>query len=166
MATANGRHATDILARGIELAKAEAADATPDANPYDAFPSEMAAAWDAEAPAELWGDDCDDDVWMTGPEPFDPTPADEAAFAPAERMTLAELVDRQADQYRAWANPVGEMLAQAMDRLALQIRLTAATTPAELEARVDELDAAQRETWEAIGFEQGRSSCPCQREIR
>ena len=82
----------------------------------------------------------------------------------SERLTLAELVDRQAAFYRGWNNGAGEMIARAMDELALKIRLTDATTPDEFEARVEILDRDVREQWEAIGFEQGKAACPCHRQ--
>jgi hypothetical protein len=53
------------------------------------------------------------------------------------------------------------MIARCLDELALKIRMTDATTPAEFEARIEVLDADARASWEAIGFEQGKASCPC-----
>lgn len=75
------------------------------------------------------------------------------------RLTLAELVDAQAEFYESWANPCGNMLANAMRELALKVRLTDASTPDEFEARKDALDAEIREQYEAIGWEQGRREC-------
>jgi hypothetical protein len=76
-------------------------------------------------------------------------------------LTLAELVDRQAAFFRAWPLEAGEMIARAMDELALRVRLVDAATPSEYEARADVLDRESRSQWEAIGFEQGKASCPC-----
>lgn len=108
-------------------------------------------------------------------EPFEPSERDrvecaemfsqmeaEAYLNRADRLTLAELVDHQESFYRAWANDCGNMLADAMVALALRIRMTESTTPAELEARSDALDLAARETWEAIGFDSARRECQCE----
>jgi hypothetical protein len=73
----------------------------------------------------------------------------------SERLTLAELADHQADFYRGWGNPCGEMFARAMVELALKIRMTDATTPADFEARVEILDRDVRDQWEAIGYQEG-----------
>jgi hypothetical protein len=143
-----------ILERGQELAKIEAD-----------------ASWD---PTEL---DPDGQPWAGEPEPtlaFEPIPEDDTDYREwqsesaarehldaGERLTLAELVDRQTDFYWSWGNPAGEMLARAMDELALKVRMTDATTPAEFAARADELEDANRETWEAVGYDAGRESCRC-----
>lgn len=42
-------------------------------------------------------------------------------------LGLAELVDLQVDFYRGWGNPAGEMLARAMEELALKIHMTEST---------------------------------------
>jgi SRSO17 transposase len=73
-------------------------------------------------------------------------------------LTLAELVDLQAAFYRSWPIAAGEMIARAMEELALKVRMTDATTPAEFEARVEALDADARAQWEAIGYEEGRAA--------
>jgi hypothetical protein len=119
----------------------------------DAFPPDQVDPGDVESPPELWPDECDDHVWNLGPDP-----ADEPA---PPTLSLAELVDRQADAYRAWPLDAGQMIARALDELALRVRLTDASTPAEFAARVEVLDRDIREQWEAIGFEQGKASCPC-----
>ena len=53
------------------------------------------------------------------------------------------------------------MLARAMDALALKIRMTDSTTPAEFEDREETLDLATRMDWETIGFERARAACRC-----
>lgn len=68
-------------------------------------------------------------------------------------LGLSELIDRQTEFYRGWGNPAGEMIARAMEELALKIRMTESTTPAEFESRVEVLDAEVREGWERIGRE-------------
>ena len=47
--------------------------------------------------------------------------------------------------------------------MALKIRMVDATTPNEYRTRVSILDRDVRDQYEAIGFEAGRSSCPCRR---
>jgi hypothetical protein len=121
----------------------------------------------------------DGQPWAGEPEPapaFEPTPEDETDYRDwsgeadarqhldhSERLTLAELTDRQIDFYRSWGNSTGTMFAEALERLAMQIRMTGATTPSELAARADFLDLAARENWMAIGHEEGRREaldCP------
>jgi hypothetical protein len=53
------------------------------------------------------------------------------------------------------------MFARAMDELALRVRLTDASTPAEFEARAEVLDADARAGREAIEYEEGKAACPC-----
>jgi len=52
------------------------------------------------------------------------------------------------------------MIAETLDRLAMQIRLTEATNPAEFEAQVEVLEADARASWESAacrdGLEAGR----------
>jgi hypothetical protein len=103
---------------------------------------------DSLLPPELWGDEWDADRWALGP---DPEPATEE---PAT-LDLAGLVDKQADAYRAWPVDAGKMIADALDQLAMQIRMTKATNPADFAARVEMLEADVRQQWEAIGFEAG-----------
>jgi hypothetical protein len=126
--------------------------AEPDLAP-DVIPGDLVDPGDVESDPELWPDGWDDHVWNLGPDP-----ADEPA---PPTLSLAELVDRQADAYRAWPLDAGRMIARALDELALKIRMTDAATPAEFEARKDTLDADARAQWEAIGYEEGRASCPC-----
>jgi hypothetical protein len=71
-------------------------------------------------------------------------------------VTLAELVDHQADFYRGWGNPVGTMLAKHMKELALRIRWIKAETPADYEARHEIVEQDARDTWFRQGFEEGR----------
>src|SRR5207245_1565843 len=73
-------------------------------------------------------------------------------------MLPDELAELQATFYRSWGNAAGEMLARAMDELALKIRMTDATTPAEFADRVDALDAEVRAGWEKIGYENGQAA--------
>lgn len=74
------------------------------------LPGEMADAGDAESDPELWGDEWDDHIWNLGPDAPDGEPTDEDRAEAAEffgemearsfldaseRLTLAELVDKQ-----------------------------------------------------------------------
>jgi hypothetical protein len=75
----------------------------------------------------------------------------------APTLSLAELVDRQADAFRAWPIDAGRMIAEALDELAMKIRMTGATTPAEFDARVEVVNRDLRETWEAVGYDRAMS---------
>lgn len=160
MAIATESNMTAILDRGQQLARLEA----------DLFPADRIDPDDAECDPALWPDWTDTDVWST----FAAADDDEATLDLAdwaretdarehldasERLTLAELTDLQIAFYRGWNNAAGEMFAEALERLAVQIRLTDATTPDELEARVEILDADVREQWTAAGYADGRASC-------
>ena len=116
----NGTAAHTLLAAGLELARVEI---TPDRHPDEAPVLDGPTAEDL-ADYGHWADE------STARDHLDAS----------ERLTLAELVDRQAAFYRGWNNAAGEMMARAMDELALKVRLTDATTPDEFEARVEILD--------------------------
>lgn len=134
------------------------------------LPGELVDPGDAESDPELWGPEHDEHLWNLGPDPDhttaeaeEPTAEDLADDArshldQSERLTLAELVDRQAAFYRSWNNEAGEMFARAMTDLAFKIAMTDSTTPAEFEARADVLDAEARAQWEAIGYDRAMES--------
>jgi hypothetical protein len=114
-------------------------------------------------PTWTWPDWCDADVWVSDEdmaaiqEDFDRAIARDYLDR-SDRLKLDELVEHQAAWYRTWNSPAGQMIARALDELALKIRLTDARSPAEYEARIEVLDADVRQQWEAIGYENGRSS--------
>jgi hypothetical protein len=131
---------------------------------FDPFPPDRLDAGDGEAPPELWPDWTDNWFW-TPDEPESDTPgpdtADEPAEAPAPLLSLAELVEAVAVAYRSWPVAAGAMIARHLEDLAQRIRFVSATTPAEYEARAELIDRESRDQWEAIGFDAGRSTCPC-----
>ncbi len=110
-------------------------------------------------------DDAPESIY-DGPEPAFPVdfdlPSDEPSWP---NFTLAELADQEALAFRAWGNSVGEMFARAMEKLALQIRMTDATTPEEFEARIGVYEDDIRSQWEARGYDAGleasRDQCRC-----
>jgi hypothetical protein len=93
--------------------------------------------------------------WRQGPSAEDPAGAAElfggmgARSRPdrSDRLTLAELVDRQTDFYRGWGNAAGEMLAKHIEELALRIRWVKAETPEDYDARHEIVEQDARETW-------------------
>jgi hypothetical protein len=110
---------------------------------------------------------------FAGTDEFIPTDADWAAVNAAadeaaarefldtgDRLTLAELVDRQADFYRSWVNPAGAMIAGHLEQLAMAIRWCHAETPEEYDARHEVIERDARETWFRQGFEAGRRALP------
>jgi hypothetical protein len=141
-------------------------DEAPELDPSDDFD-----------PAELEDFDADDGAtWELGPDPDGPRPTAQDLAEAAEvfgamdaqrhldrsdRLTLPELVDRQAEFYRRWANPVGAMLAKHMEEFALRIRWTKAETPADFEARHEIVEQDARQAWFKRGYEAGRQDCPC-----
>lgn len=87
-------------------------------------------------------------------------------YAPKE-PTLAEMTQHEADSYRTLGTPEGMLFARTLDELALKIRMTAATTPDDYEARIEILDADVRQRWQAIGYEEGRhAGCRCGENAR
>jgi hypothetical protein len=86
----------------------EPAPTTPTSRPApasaepDPFPPDQLDPWDAEAPPELWPDECDADVWVPNEAEGD---TDEAAT-----LDMAGLVSRHADAYRAWPIDAGRMI--------------------------------------------------------
>lgn len=172
-----------------ELAPASADVFPPDlVDAWDAeAPPEL---WPDDTDADVWTADADpvpdgddDHLLNTADDwhapfavaPYEPTEQDridsaeifgameaQAHLDRSDRLTLAELADRQTDFYRSWGNATGTMFAEAMEALALKIRMTEATTPAELAARSDALDLAARETWEAIGYDSAKRECRCE----
>jgi hypothetical protein len=59
--------------------------------------------------------------------------------APAA-LTLAELVDREAGNYRAWGTEAGDLIAGVLADLARKVRFTGAMTPVEFLDRADAAD--------------------------
>lgn len=172
-----------ILAAAVPCCSAEVAPCKACFEVYPApdvfIPGELVDPDDAESDPELWPDGWDEHIWNIGPdpsagEPDVPTAEDEADYREwsqesdarqhldhSERLTLDELCYRQAAFYRGWSNAAGDMLADAMAELALKVRMTDATTPADFAARKDILDREARDQWESVGFENGKASCPC-----
>jgi hypothetical protein len=74
------------------------------------------------------------------------------------RLTLPQMIDREARGYLAWGTPVGDFLARKLDELSQLVRWTQATTPDEHDARMDVWDAEIRDQWEARGYEEGQRS--------
>jgi hypothetical protein len=130
-----------------------------------------------ESDPSTWPEWTDADTWELSPEPsadedlYEPTAEDRAEAAElfgamdaqrhldrSDRLTLPELVDLQADFYRGWKNPVGEMLARHMEELAMRIRWVKAETPADYDARHEIVEQDARETHYKAGFEAGRAS--------
>lgn len=69
--------------------------------------------------------------------------------------TLAEIVDHEAEGYRAWHTPEGDFLARQIDRLSQLIRWTGATTGLEHDDRMEAWDREIRDTWERRGYDLG-----------
>ena len=80
-------------------------------------------------------------------------------------VTMLEVVEHEAEDYRAWRTPEGEFLARQMDRLAQLIRWTGASTPEDHEDRMEVWDAEIRDRYWDMGFheglEAGRRECRC-----
>jgi hypothetical protein len=102
-----------------------------------------------------------DDGPVTHPEPVTaprPEPEPETDDRPAvawPRFTLPELADQEALAYHAWRNPAGDLFARTMEELAQKIRFTGASTPADYWDRIEVMDAAVRQQWEQVGFDEG-----------
>jgi len=80
-------------------------------------------------------------------------------------VTMLEIVEHEAEGYRAWGTPEGEFLARQMDRLAQLIRWTGASTPEDHEDRMEVWDAEIRDRYWDMGFHEGlvagRRECRC-----
>jgi hypothetical protein len=122
-------------------------DPAVDFDPADLFPGEMVDPWDCQADPTLWGDDTDTDRWELGPA----ADRDE----PAATLSLADLVTKQAEAYRAWSTAAGAMIADCLDALAARIAYLNARTPAEFADRLDAIEQDARETWRDSGFQEG-----------
>jgi hypothetical protein len=143
MATTNGT----LLSRGLALVRAlTTAPATP-INPPVEFPDHYAD----EAPGQ---DEPTPEEWAEIEELRNESAARDFLDT-GDRLTLAELVDRQTDFYRGWGNPAGAMLAAHMEELALRVRWVQATTPQEYEDRKAIVDEDARQTWLVQGYEEG-----------
>jgi hypothetical protein len=108
---------------------------------------------------------------LTPADEFDPAEADwvEAMQAADEAaamrlldrsktLSLPELIDHQADWFRSWPSAAGDLIARALDELALKVRMVDATTPEDAMARIEILEQDVRQQWEAIGFENGKAA--------
>jgi hypothetical protein len=133
---------TSILDRGLQLAAALAAAPDVAINPPVDFPDH----YEDEAPE------------LTPAEMFDPSEADwvEAARVADEAaalwfldqsatLSLPELIDYQADWFRSWPSAAGELIARALDELALKVRMVDAMTPEDAMARIEILEQDVRE---------------------
>jgi hypothetical protein len=74
-----------------------------------------------------------------------PPLAPELARVSAMPATMLEIVQHEAEGYRARGNEIGDFLARQMERLARLIVFTSATTPAEFEDRIEILDRGLRD---------------------
>jgi hypothetical protein len=100
-------------------------------------------------------------AWLDGRD-YQPTAEEEAEAAEifgamsardyldrSDRLTLLELVARQAEFYRQWETEVGDLLARTLEDLGQKIRFTQAETPSDYEARLEILEQDARQDSEA-----------------
>lgn len=111
-----------------------------------------------DAPASEWPAWTDEFIWELSPE-FktieeweQPTADEEAEFhewaaaceakdhLQGDRLSLLELVARQADFYAGWESEAGAMIAEHLAELVTMLEVTSASTPAEHFARLEVLD--------------------------
>ena len=80
-------------------------------------------------------------------------------------VTMLEIVEHEAEGYRAWGTPEGEFLARQMDRLAQLIRWTGASAPEDHDSLMEVWDDEIRDRYWDIGYhvglEAGRRECRC-----
>lgn len=87
-------------------------------------PARPADAWPA------WTDSVVCTIDHAAPEPID---------ASLERLTLAEIVDREIARFRGWGSEVGDLLAAELSTIRREVALTGAETVAQLEDRREAL---------------------------
>jgi hypothetical protein len=166
--------AADLLSRGLALAKALAA--APDA-PLNAPLVDVDLV--DEAPEEPEGYHFPATgacfrAWLDGrdPEVYHPTPEDEAEAAEifgamdsrqhldrSDRLTLAQLIERQVSFYAGWQTAAGTLLADTLADLAAAVRYTEAASVEEYRDRLEILEQDARadrdaRMWDA-GFDAG-----------
>jgi hypothetical protein len=82
---------------------------------------------------------------------------------------LADLVGIEADRYRERRTPLGDLLAQTLECLALRLRMCDAEDAETAGILLDRLEEEVRAQWWDKGFEEGRSSahvaCKCGVEL-
>lgn len=124
----NGTPAVEPQAVVEEVPCCSPAEAAPceacvtEAAAYQAIADVFAFDPDAESDPAEWPDWTDADTWELS-EPFD----DDAS----ERLTLAELVERERSRFLSWGNDLGTLLASRLGDLAEEVRILGARTPAE-----------------------------------
>ncbi len=91
-----------------------------------------------------------------GGEVFASDVDDEPAIG--DPMSLAETLDREALAYRGWNTPIGDFLADQMDRVAYLVRFTGATTPREYADRLEVLDLGIAEQHFDRGYTEGAAA--------
>jgi hypothetical protein len=75
-----------------------------------------------------------------------------------DRLTLDELIQRQAEFYESWGNYTGKWLALHMTELLIKYRGAGSpSTPAEAMARIEVLEQDMRHDWKARGYEEGKA---------
>ena len=93
-----------------------------------------------------WPDWVDDGTWELGPDHDvdqdneSAPPEDGFDFQPVNLLTLDQFIDRQAERLLDMGTRLGALLASGLKDLAELARLTRATTPQDLEARIEALE--------------------------
>lgn len=145
----------------------------------------MLAYNDAESngiPAtECWPDsptpELDDVRWTVGPEidcglgleDWAAYLEDRAVLAAREHLdlsrtlTMREMVARQRDFYAEWDSDLGPLIARYLDNLVADIDATSATTPQELEGRLEVLDRDLSEADDIVHEGSDHRWCSCLR---
>lgn len=82
------------------------------------------------------------DCWPSWTDRLAYAPVDTTDHSPAEvhedtgeRLSLADLIDREIRRYESWGSEAGDLLAGELATLRREVELTCATTVAELEDR-------------------------------
>jgi hypothetical protein len=129
-------------------------DPAVDFDPADLFPPDRLDPWDGQSDPALWGDDTDADRWELGPDLAE-IDLRESTQETGATLSLADLVSKQAEAFRAWPIEAGAMIADALDDLAAKIQATDAHTPDEYRARIEILEAEAAEQHQEIGYQEG-----------
>jgi hypothetical protein len=129
-------------------------DPAADFDPADLLPPDRLDPWDSQGDPALWGDDTDADRWELGPDLAE-IDQWESTQETGATLSLADLVTKQAEAYRAWPIAAGAMIADCLDGLAARIAYLNARTPADYKARIDTIEDEAAQQHEEIGYQEG-----------
>jgi hypothetical protein len=77
-------------------------------------------------------------------------------------VTMLEVVQHEAEGYRAWGTELGDFLARQMDQLASLIRFTSASNPSDFDDRIEVYERECQARQFDRGYQAGLDAARCE----